>query len=42
VDGGPRYNVSLGSFDHNAGTRLKPAVAYRDLCTGIHEDLLRH
>lgn len=27
VDGGPRYNVSLGSFDHNAGTRLKPAMA---------------
>jgi L-threonine kinase len=42
VDGGPRHNVSLESFDHNAGTRVKPAVAYRDPCTGIYEDLLRH
>jgi L-threonine kinase len=27
VDGGPRYMMSDGLFDHNAGARLKPAVA---------------
>ncbi len=27
MDGGPRYVMSDGTFDHTAGTRLKPAMA---------------
>jgi L-threonine kinase len=28
VDGGPRYNVSLGSFDHNVGIKIKQVVTH--------------